>query len=260
MTLAAHDFGGTGRDLLVLHGGGDNLETWRDFAPLLTADFHVVAHDARGHGQSPTPDTASVDDLVADVLSAAVALDSPIAVGHSMGGVNALLAAGRGGELAGVVALDAVPRWWSRPNLTRDELVEIGRSRGLGWSGTVQELEAQAAALASGSEHAELIRAVFRRNHVQNGDGTVRRRPDPEYALGLAEIYMGPDSGLTKERIEAARCPVLLLCSETWVGGNAGRILAEIDVDVEWFDTGHYLHWDAPAEVAARIREFACES
>jgi pimeloyl-ACP methyl ester carboxylesterase len=258
--LAAHEYGGNGPDVLLLHGGGDNLETWRDFAPLLTPDFHVVAYDARGHGQTPTPDRASVDDMVADVLQVAASLDRPLLVGHSMGGVNALLAAAAGADFAGVVGLDAVPRWWSRPNLTRDELLEIGRSRGLGWSGTAEELEQQAAALADGSRHAALIRAIFRRNHEANGEGTFRRKPEPDYALTLAQTYIGPESGLTRERIEAAHCPVLLLCSEEWVGEEARKTLASLEVAVAWFDAGHYLHWDAPEEVALRIREFACGS
>jgi pimeloyl-ACP methyl ester carboxylesterase len=256
--LAVHDYGGRGPDVLLLHGGADNLETWRDLAPLLVDDFHVVAYDARGHGQSLTPDRASVDEMVEDVHEMAARLDRPLLVGHSMGGVNALLAAGSADSLAGVVALDAVPRWWSRPDLTHDELVEIGLSRGLGWSGKPADLEREAAALADGSHHADLIRAVFRRNHESDGAGMLRRKPYPEYALRLAQLYMGPKSGLTRERIEAARCPVLMLCSEAWVTGEgARRTLAELTVAVEWLDTGHYLHWDAPDDVARRIREFA---
>lgn len=255
--LAVHDYGGDGPDLLLLHGGADNLETWRDFAPLLQPSFRVVAYDARGHGQSLTPDQASVDDMVSDVMTVAGDLERPLLVGHSMGGVNALLAAGQTDRLAGVVALDAVPRWWSRPDLTTADLVEIGRSRGLGWSGTVEELELEASRLAEGDRHAELIRAVFRRNHEENGHGRLRRKPNPEFALRLAQIYQGPESGLTRERIEAARCPILMLCSESWVTGDeARRTLAELaGVEVAWLDTGHYLHWDAPDEVARRIRE-----
>lgn len=259
--LAVHEYGGEGPDVLLLHGGADNLETWRDLAPLLAKDFRLVAYDARGHGQSPTPARPSVADMVEDVLSIANRLERPLIVGHSMGGVNALLAAGETDRFAGVVALDAVPRWWSRPDLTREELIEIGRSRGLGWFGTAEEMEQEASALADGNAHAALIRAVFRRNHEPDGDGTLRRKPDPEYALPLAQLYMGPRSGLTRERIEAARCPVLMLCSEEWVTGEeARRTLAELDVAVEWLATGHYLHWDAPEEVARRIREFACGS
>ncbi len=257
--LAVHDYGGGGPDLLLLHGGADNLATWRDFAPLLQPSFRVVAYDARGHGQSPTPDDASVTAMVEEVMTVAGDLERPLLVGHSMGGVNALLAAGQTDRLAGVVALDAVPRWWSRPDLTTADLVEIGRSRGLGWSGTVEALELEAARLAEGDRHAELIRAVFRRNHEENGQGRLRRKPNPEFALRLAEIYQGPESGLTRERIEAARCPILMLCSESWVSGDEARTtLASLsNAEVVWLDTGHYLHWDAPHEVARRIGELA---
>jgi pimeloyl-ACP methyl ester carboxylesterase len=256
--LEVHDFGGAGPDLLLLHGGGDNIETWREFAPFLRRDFHIWAYDARGHGRCLAPDAASVDAMVEDVIAVASGLDRPLAVGHSMGGVNALLAAGRSDRLRRVVALDGVPRWWSQPNLSRDDIAEIARSRGLGWEGSAEELEAEARELARESPHADLIRAVFRRNHVPNGAGRVRRRPDLDLAIRLAEIYQGPDSGLTAEQIEAARCPVLLLCSKGWVTGEgARRTLAELDAPVEWLETGHYLHWDAPDDVARRIREFA---
>jgi pimeloyl-ACP methyl ester carboxylesterase len=259
--LAAHDYGGNGRDVLLLHGGADNLETWRDFVRLLQPGFRLVAYDARGHGQSLTPGEASVDDMVADVdaMMDRFELQRPLLVGHSMGGVNALLAAGRTDRFAGVLALDGVPRWWNRPDLTRYDLEEIARSRGLGWSGTESELENEAQALALESQHAELIRAVFRRNHELNGDGLLRRKPDPEYALRLAQVYQGPESGLTSERIEAARCPVLMLCSEAWVTGDGARsMLAALrNVEVVWLDTSHYLHWDAPDEVVRRTRELA---
>jgi pimeloyl-ACP methyl ester carboxylesterase len=259
--LELHDFGGEGPDLLLLHGGGDNLETWRDFAPLLRRDFHIYAYDARGHGRCLAPDVASVEIMVQDVVDAAGGLERPVVVGHSMGGINALLAASLTDGFRGIVALDAVPRWWSQPNLTRQDIEDIARSRGLGWTGTEEELEARAAGIAEESPHADLIQAVFRRNHVPNGDGRLRRRPEFELAVELAGLYRGPDSGLTAAKIEAARCPVLLLCSEEWVtSADARRTLEELTAEVQWMNTSHYLHWDNPAGVADRVRGFACAS
>ena len=261
MELALHDYGGRGPDLLLLHGGADNIESWRGLAPLLSDRFRLFAYDARGHGQSPTPDEASVAQMVDDVgpVIDELGLNRPLLVGHSMGGVNALLAASRADRFAGVVALDAVPRWWSRPNLTTADFEEIGRSRGVGWTGTADELEAEVAAAGAGNAHAELIRAVLRRNHEADGDGLLHRKPRPAYALGLAHLYQGPESGLTEEGIAAARCDVLLLCSEKWVhGAEVRRRLASLPshVETEWLDTGHYLHWDEPDYVAERIRVF----
>jgi pimeloyl-ACP methyl ester carboxylesterase len=260
--LALHDYGGSGRDLLLLHGGADNIETWRELAPLLRPNFRVFGYDARGHGASPTPESASVGQMVEDVFSVAdeLGFERPLLVGHSMGGVNALLAAARADRFAAVVALDAVPRWWSRPNLTRAEFEEIGRSRGVGWVGTAEELEREVAAAGEGNEHAELIRAVLRRNHELDGDGQLHRKPRPDYALRLGQIYQGPDSGLTLERMATARCPVLLMCSKRWVhGAEVKERLATLPAHIEakWLDTSHYVHWDEPGRVAERILAFA---
>lgn len=258
MELSVHDYGGGGSDLLLLHGGADNVETWRELVPHLQEHFRIAAYDARGHGRSPTPEEASVTQMVADVFAVVdeLELDRPLLVGHSMGGINALLAAAQADDFAGVVALDAVPRWWSRPNLTDSEFAEIGQSRGVGWTGTAEELIREVARVGEGQDHAGLIGAVLRRNHEPLGDGRLRRKPHPGYALRLAQIYQSAESGLTVERIAAVRCPVLLLCSERWVHGEEvrqrlGSLPAHIDV--EWLDTGHHLHWDQPEQVATRI-------
>ena len=258
MELSVNDYGGDGTDVLLLHGGADNIETWGELVPRLRPRFRVAAYDARGHGRSPTPDEASVRQLVDDVFAVTdqLSLDRPLLVGHSMGGINALLAASEQDRFAGVVALDAVPRWWSRPNLSDTEFAEIGRARGVGWVGSAEDLERHVAELATSKRHAELISAVFRRNHELDGDGLLRRKPYAHYALRLAQIYQGPDSGLTAERIESIRAPVALLCSETWVSPEAVSTLSPT-IRVEWLGTRHHIHWDHPGEVAATIEELA---
>jgi pimeloyl-ACP methyl ester carboxylesterase len=258
MELALHDYGGHGPDLLLLHGGADNVETWRELAPRLVPHFRVAAYDARGHGRSPTPEQASAAQMVEDVFAVTdeLGLDRPLLVGHSMGGINALLAAAEADRFTGVVALDAVPRWWSRPDLTVEEFEQIGRARKADWSGTPDELERELSETAAGSHHAELIRAVLRRNHEPDGNGRLRRKPEPAFALRLAQIYQGPESGLTLERIESIRCPVVLLCSDTWVRREALSRLSP-RIRVEWLGERHHLHWHHPDEVADRIRVLA---
>jgi pimeloyl-ACP methyl ester carboxylesterase len=254
MELGVHDYGGDGPDLLLLHGGADNVETWSELAPRLRPHFRLAAYDARGHGESPTPDEPSVAQMVGDVLAVAdhLGLDRPLLVGHSMGGINALLAAAEEDRFAAVVTLDSVPRWWSRPDLTVEEFQEIGRARKVDWTGTREELETELAAV-NGS-HPELIRAVMRRNHEPGPDGLLRRKPHPAFALRLAQIYQGPESGLTLETLESIPCPVTLLCSETWVGPDAVTGLSP-KVRVEWLGARHHIHWDHPDEVAKRIEE-----
>lgn len=51
-TLVAHDFGGTGPGVLLLHGLAGYAGEWSGTAAWLTARARVVALDARGHGAS----------------------------------------------------------------------------------------------------------------------------------------------------------------------------------------------------------------
>ncbi|MGI9263587.1 MAG: alpha/beta fold hydrolase [Gammaproteobacteria bacterium] len=48
--------GGQGPNLLLLHGFGSNKDTWNRMSRLLTPDFHVVAPDLPGFGESDLAD------------------------------------------------------------------------------------------------------------------------------------------------------------------------------------------------------------
>ncbi|MGE4207100.1 MAG: alpha/beta fold hydrolase [Vulcanimicrobiota bacterium] len=97
-----------GRPLLLLHGGLGSLE---DFGPLLP---HLGAHpmvglDTRGHGASTLGDEPlTYSRLAADAeeVIQATSLDRPLVIGHSDGGIAALVLAMRGRvELAGLVLI-----------------------------------------------------------------------------------------------------------------------------------------------------------
>lgn len=58
---------------------------------MLEKDYDVVMPDARGHGNSDTPDYGyRYDDLAADTMSLinALGLVTPVLLGHSMGGMT----------------------------------------------------------------------------------------------------------------------------------------------------------------------------
>ncbi|MGD1912763.1 MAG: alpha/beta fold hydrolase, partial [Rivularia sp. (in: cyanobacteria)] len=61
--------------LLLLHGLADNSLVWSSFGDYLQADYHIIAPDMRGHGESSKPDsdytfTSAIADLEAlmDIL------------------------------------------------------------------------------------------------------------------------------------------------------------------------------------------------
>src|SRR5690625_6834747 len=50
--IALTEFGGSGPELLMLHGSGGGAGDWNDVAEPLTDDFTVIAADLPGHGRS----------------------------------------------------------------------------------------------------------------------------------------------------------------------------------------------------------------
>ncbi len=87
------DWGGHSVKMVLLHGLSSQSHIYDLVAPRLAEDFHVVALDQRGHGESDKPsdgyDFANVtDDLVA--FLDAMQWKRAIIVGHSWGGNVAL--------------------------------------------------------------------------------------------------------------------------------------------------------------------------
>ena len=108
--LAVRDFGGTGRDLLLLHGLASTSHIFDLVGPELAAQFHVVAYDQRGHGQSGKPSGGyGFDEVAGDgaTVIGALGLQRPLVLGHSWGANVALeLGAGHPRLVSGLILLD----------------------------------------------------------------------------------------------------------------------------------------------------------
>ncbi|MBT8213754.1 MAG: alpha/beta hydrolase [Acidimicrobiia bacterium] len=109
------DWGALGKPGLVLvHGGAAHAHWWAFLAPFFTTDFHVVALDLSGHGDSGRRDRYSHDLWSEEIL--AVAADAgfpgaPVVVGHSLGGLVTInTAALHGDRMAGAVIVDSPVR------------------------------------------------------------------------------------------------------------------------------------------------------
>ncbi|HWE25924.1 MAG TPA: alpha/beta hydrolase [Myxococcales bacterium] len=111
--------GGTGEPTIVLvHGLGSDLETWRPVLDRLRGSHRVVAYDQRGHGASEPAAEYSVDALADDLgrVVDALQLRRFWIVGHSFSGtVIGAYAAKRTERVAGVIYLDAVGDASRRP-------------------------------------------------------------------------------------------------------------------------------------------------
>ena len=84
---------GTGRPLILLHGGLGSGEMFGPVLPLLAQQHQVVAVDLQGHGRTADIDRPIDVKLMADDIAALIdhlALARPDIVGYSLGGGVAL--------------------------------------------------------------------------------------------------------------------------------------------------------------------------
>jgi pimeloyl-ACP methyl ester carboxylesterase len=109
--LEVLDWGGSGRPVVLLAGGGYTAHVFDDFAPKLTSSFHVYGITRRGFGESGfSAEDYGADRLGDDVLAVldALKLSRPVLVGHSIAGEELSSVANRHPErVAGLVYLDA---------------------------------------------------------------------------------------------------------------------------------------------------------
>jgi pimeloyl-ACP methyl ester carboxylesterase len=106
--LAVRDSGGNGTTAVLLHGLGAPQRSWDRVTPLLAPHLRVVTYDQRGHGASAAADDYSLDAFLADLQAVldTLALQQPLLVGHSFGGLLAVDHAAAHPGCAGVVAVD----------------------------------------------------------------------------------------------------------------------------------------------------------
>ncbi len=107
------DWGNDHRPPLVfLHGGALTAHTWDVVCLALRDDYHCLALDQRGHGDSDWADDYSHERHSEDIegFIDQLGINRTVTVGQSMGGLNSIVYAGRGGErLAAMVIVDVGP-------------------------------------------------------------------------------------------------------------------------------------------------------
>ena len=240
LQLAVHDLGGAGRPLLVLHATGFHGRAYAPFAATLSERVHVLAYDARGHGESGEPaperrgDAAvsgfSPADFAGDVLTVidALGLESPAAFGHSAGATSLLLAEeARPGTFSFLYCFEPIVA-------PRDDLVPPDPDNRLS-TGARARRETFSSLQAAYDNYAskpplDVLSPAALWAYVEHGfaaepDGTVRLRCRGE---NEAAMYA---QGLTHDayrHLSRVTCPVVLACGETTdaVGPDVLDVLA----------------------------------
>jgi len=97
-------------NLVLMHGFGNSLQSFRNLGPLLTDCCYVVAFDFPGYGLSSKPvrfDYSNAGQAaIAIKFAKAMNIEKPIYGGHSMGGAIALHTGVKDPNAAGIVFID----------------------------------------------------------------------------------------------------------------------------------------------------------
>ena len=254
--------------LLLIHGGKDHGRSWDGLARVLQPHFHVIAPDLRGHGDSDWARGGSyaLPEYVYDLTRLPPLADAPPAtvIGHSMGGMIAMLYAGTFPEKVNrLVVLDGVT---VRPDAKMAGVNE----RMIKWLGQLERLEGReprryttiADAAAQMRAHnkrltPELALHLATHGARRNDDGSYSWKFDPYQRV------TAPHRLVPKEYTELwARitCPTLLLfAGESFIdpvqAAEASRYFADVRAEIV-ADAGHWLQHDRPDEVLRLIGQF----
>jgi pimeloyl-ACP methyl ester carboxylesterase len=119
---------GTGRPLILLHGGLGSGEMFGPILPALAAAHQVIAVDLQGHGRTADIDRPIDVRLMADDIAALIGhlgLDRPDVMGYSLGGGVAFWIAVKHPELVGRLVVVAANM--SRNAIYADMLAQQGQ-------------------------------------------------------------------------------------------------------------------------------------
>lgn len=267
VTFHYRDWGGQGRDLLLLHGLASNARFWDLAAPNLVEDFRVLALDLRGHGASGKPeDGYDFPGVAADVAAfvQAMGLRNPILVGHSWGG-NVVIQVGADypDVPAGLVCIDggtfepsSLPgATWAKiktalapPDFT---------AMGLTWEGLLEGSRTRGMADLWGDHLEDFLHANF---EIQP-DGAVLPRLNRETHMVIVRALWEQRPSLLFPQIA---CPVLLMPARMGAEssgtkwdqkGNVTRALSLLSQGrLVWMeDSIHDVPVQRPAEVSQVI-------
>lgn len=104
---------GSGEDLLLIHGFGDNLNVWYHQLPVFSKNFRVIGYDLMGSGESDiSVEESSIGSLANDAyhLLKNAGVKGVYVLGHSLGGrVACRLAVDHPEVVKGLILANSIP-------------------------------------------------------------------------------------------------------------------------------------------------------
>ena len=256
--------------MLLLHGRIQSAHSW-DFTSLAFHDeFHVIALDERGHGDSDwAPDgdyTAATQFPDIEGFVDALKLDAITLIGHSMGGRNSMVYASRHPErLRALVVVDMAPQiggldgpdFLRSPQVPQQPNIRSARRRPAEEANSFEEY-VQRAHMLNPRRTPEQLRGSLAHQVRQFQDGKWRLKWDPTLrstdtnGLGAEKLW---------EYFSLIQCPTML------VRGGESRMVSDATVQrmKEYIPimksavvagAGHGVPGDKPAQFQHEVRQF----
>ncbi len=255
--------------LLLIHGGRDHARNWDWVALALRDEYHIVAPDLRGHGDSQWSIGGSyaLIDYTLDIaqLLDAQATDSVTIIGHSMGGAIALQYTGtypdRVKKVVAIEGLGPPPgmikerpaqermRYWVK------EMKGLAQRHAKRYASLDEAVERMREANPHLSE--EQARHLTVHGSYRDEDGTYLWKFDNYTRTTTPYLFNKNDA---RELWGAITCPVLLLRGvDSWASDPV------VDGRVEAFENyqfhnvegaGHWVHHDQLAVFLGHVRKF----
>lgn len=270
ISLAVHDWGGTGDPVLLAHPTGFHGRAWAPVAAALVgAGRQVWSFDFRGHGDSDrSPDGQyRWEEFAQDALAVTRHLELAgvpelLAAGHSKGGASLLWGA--------VHEPGTYPRIWcfepivipvDAPILaaTDNPLSAGARKRRDQWPSRAEAIASYASKPPLRSLSPDALEAYVDYGMRDRADGTVELKCRPE---DEATMYMmGATLGLYPQ-LDRVDVPVLVACGRTTTSITPAFAAALVDrlpnatLEV-WEDRGHFGPLEDPERAAESMLEFA---
>ena len=254
------DWGTAGlRPILFLHGGALTAHTWDLCCLALRGEFHCMALDQRGHGDTDwAPDADySLASQRADVkgFAEAIGLGKFVLVGMSMGAINGLAYAIEHPEtLSALVLIDAGPHM-RRPGSSRIRDFVNGGSKPESLEAIIER------ALAFNPRRDPLIlRRSLMHNLRQQEDGNWMWKYDRRRFQQMGDRNSAERQRLA-DGLANVTCPTLVVRgaeSDVFHDEDAERLASSMP-DGRWIKipkAGHTVQGDNPKDLVAALREF----
>ena len=246
--------------MLLVHGGRDHCRNWDWVAQAFRDEYHIIAPDLRGHGDSQWTLGGSYHliDYVYDIAQLMHQRQHAPAtiIGHSLGGTISLMYGGLFPEAA--AKLISIEGWEPPPKLIEAYFRQPMTDRLLAWVEGLRHaagrlprrypsLEEAYVRMQEANPHLSERQARHLTIHGsnQNEDGTYSWKFD-NY------VRMFPPVGLSLEELRALhqriRCPTLLVRgTESWAAdpneGSLAKTFQNVQVE-EVRGAGHWVHHD----------------